>query len=68
MRSELIAHLDCQFRRGPSDAHAEEESEIHVLGACICLVMTRDVLRFALVTSDSFQAKSTSVQVLSDPV
>ena len=43
-------------------------AEIHVLGACICLVMTRDVLSFArdvlsfaLVTSDSFPAKSTSV-------
>ena len=35
-------------------------AEIHVLGACNCLVMTRDVLSFALVTSDSFPAKSTS--------
>ena len=25
VRSELVAHLDCQFRRGACDAHAEEE-------------------------------------------
>ena len=25
MRSELISHLDCRFRRGACDAHAEEE-------------------------------------------
>ena len=32
-----------------------------MLGACICLVMTGDVLSFAFVTSYSFPAKSTSV-------
>ena len=35
--------------------------DIHVLGASNCLVMTRDVVSFAFVTSDSFPAKSTSV-------
>ena len=35
--------------------------EIHVLGECNCLVMTRDVLTFSLVTSDSFPAKSADV-------
>ena len=35
--------------------------KIHVLGAGICLVTTRDVLSFTLVTSDSLPAKSTSV-------
>ena len=35
--------------------------EIHVLGACIYLVTTRDVSNFASVTSDSFPAKFTSV-------
>ena len=36
-------------------------AEIHVLDASIHLVTTRDVLSFALVTSDAFPAKSTSV-------
>ena len=36
-------------------------SEIHALGASIYLVTTRDVSSFALVTSDSFPVKSTSV-------
>ena len=38
-------------------------AEIHVVGASIILVTTRDVSSFALVTSDSFPAKSTSVFV-----
>ena len=32
----------------------KKNAEIHVLGECNCLVMTGDVLSFAVVTSDSF--------------
>ena len=38
-------------------------SQIHVFGASIVLVTTRDVLGFASVTSDPCPAKSTSVFV-----
>ena len=61
VRSELIAHLDCRFRRKAFDAHAEEECGDTRAGECNCLVTTGDILTFALVTSDSFPAKSTSV-------
>ena len=50
MRLELIALLDCRFRRKACDAHAEEECGDTRAGECNCLVMTRDVLSFALVT------------------
>ena len=42
--------------------------EIHVLGASIYLVTTRDVLSSASVTSVSFPAKSTGVLFLVDTV
>ena len=58
VRWELIAHLDCRFRRKACDAHAEGDSRA---GECNCLVTTGDVLSCASVTSDPFPAKSTSV-------
>ena len=61
MRSELIAHLDCRFRRKAFGAHAEEERGDTRAGECNCLVTTGDLSSFALVTSDFFPAKSTSV-------
>ena len=45
MRWELIAHLDCRFRRKACDAHAEEECGDTRAGECNCLVMTRDVFK-----------------------
>ena len=45
VRSELIAHLDCRFRRKAFDAHAEEECEDTRAGACNCLVTTGDVCK-----------------------
>ena len=45
-----------------------KSAEFHVLSASTCLVMTRDVVSFALVTSDSFPVKSMSVFVLVDTV
>ena len=42
-------------------------AEFHVLGAGNCLVMTRDVSSFALVTSDSFSRQVHDV-VLVDTV
>ena len=47
MRSELIAHLDCRFRRKAFDAHAEEEWKDTRAGECNCLMTTGDVLSFA---------------------
>ena len=38
-------------------------AEIHVFGASIIMVATRDVLSFDLVTTDSFPAESTRVFV-----
>ena len=61
VRPELIAHLDCRFRRKAFDAHAEEECGDTRAGECNCLVPTGDVLSFAFLTSDFFPAKSTSV-------
>ena len=60
MKSELIAHLTADFG-GHAMLTPKRSAEIHVLGASSCLVMTGDVLSFASVTSDSFQAKSTGV-------
>ena len=61
VRSELIAHFDCRFRRKAFDAHAEEECGDTRANECNCLVTTGDVSSFALVTSDFFPAKCTSV-------
>ena len=68
VRSELIAHLDCRFRRKAFDAHAEEECGDTRAGECNCLEATGDVLSFALVTSDSYPARSTGVLFLVDTV
>ena len=68
VRSELIAHLDCRVRRTAWVAHAEEECGIHVLGASIHLVTTRDVVSFAFVTSDSSQSSPRECLFLVDTV
>ena len=47
VRSELIAHLDCRFRRIAFDAHAEEECGDSRADECNCLVTTGDVSSFA---------------------
>ena len=60
---ELIAHLDCRVRRRAHGAHAEEECGDSRIWRGYYLVTTRGVSSFALVTSDSFPAKSTSVFV-----
>ena len=61
VRSELIAHIHCRFRRKAFNAHVEEECGDTRAGECNCVVMTGDVLSFALATSDFFPAKSTGV-------
>ena len=60
---ELIAQLDCRVRRRAHGAHAEEECGDSRIWRGYYLVTTRGVISFALVTSDSFPAKSTSVFV-----
>ena len=47
MRSELIALLDCRFRRKACDAPAEEECGDTRAGECNCLVTTGEVSSFA---------------------
>ena len=58
--SDDKAAQQCAIRHGGT-ALFGNSAEIHVLGAGNCFVMTRDVLSFSFVTSDSFPAKSTSV-------
>ena len=63
-QKELIAHLNCLIRRRPRGTHAEEECGDSRVRYEHILVATRDVLRNAWVTRESFPVEPTRVLFL----